>query len=288
MSDAVFSFRALYQELLKETGQLILMAEGRRDAYRNVLLPWHDRALEGMAVLRRYGSLEAMNWRGGEPDPCNEGNLNRYSCLECLYALSRVSDILLLPFQPVHYCWENHIPAIQLEERSAWWRSLGMQEIDYPSFHPFYHEIVEVEQAEDPDEPISLLQTVWPGFMLGYMLFCRSGVRVRGGSRHIRKDIAENSRIYWTFARNNRPPRDGSHGWGSNSQWSTNFRRDYLDDDAYCYNVDGEVDIHQPDATDSGLSLPSSIELLTNRCFIVTPERYYDEDFSFVTYREPK
>lgn len=288
MGDGVFSFRALYHQLLKETGQLLLLAEGGRDAYRNVLLPWHDRALEGMAVLGQYGSREAMSWPRGAADPCNEGNRNRYSCLECLYALSRVSDILLLPFQPVRYFWEDHIPTIQLEERSAWWRSLGMQEINHATFHPFYHEIVEVEQAEDPDEPISLLQTVWPGFMLGHMLFCRAGVRVRGGMTHVRKDIAENSRIYWTFARNNRPPRDHSHGWGHNSQWSTDFRRDYLGDDAYYYNVDGEVDMHHPDATEPGLSLASRIELLTHRCFVVTPERFYDEEFGLVSYREPR
>jgi hypothetical protein len=247
VGDSVFSFRAFYHQLLKETGQLLLLAEGRRDAYRHVLLPWHDRALEGMAVLGQYGSLEAMTWRRGAADPCNEGNPKRYSCLECLYVLSRVSDILL-PFQPVRYMWEDHIPAIQLEERSMWWRSLGMQEIDHPSFHPFYHEIVEVEQAEDPDEPISLLQAVWPGFMIGHMLFCRAGVRVRGGTRHVRKNIAETSRIYWTFARNNRPATDDSHGWGSNSQWATDFRRDYAGDDAYYYDVDGEVDIHNSEA----------------------------------------
>lgn len=37
MGDSVFSFRALYHQLLKQTGQLLLLAEGRRDAYRHVL-----------------------------------------------------------------------------------------------------------------------------------------------------------------------------------------------------------------------------------------------------------
>jgi hypothetical protein len=47
--------------------------------------------------------------------------------------------------------------SISLEERNAWVRSLGLEEFHHPTFHPFYHEIVEVEQALDPDEPISLI-----------------------------------------------------------------------------------------------------------------------------------
>ena len=132
-----------------------------------------------------------------------------------------------------------------------------------------------------------MIHTIWPGFLLGRMLFCRAEVRVRGGARHVRKEIAENSRLYWAFARNNRPPRDRSHGWGHNSQWATDFRRDYLGDDAYYYNVDGEVDVHD-DAADSELALPLRIELLTHRCFVVTPERFYDEDLTDATYREPR
>ena len=64
-------------------------------------------------------------------DPCSEGDRRYYSCLERLYALSRVSDLLQLPFQPVRdpsaeYVW-TYVPSILLEERSEWWRSLGMQ-----------------------------------------------------------------------------------------------------------------------------------------------------------------
>jgi hypothetical protein len=36
-----------------------------------------------------------------------------------------------------------------------------------------------------------------------------------------------------------------SHGWGSNSQWGTDFRRDYVTDEAYVYNVDGTIDLNQ-------------------------------------------
>ena len=135
------------------------------------------------------------------------------------------------------------MPPIRLEERNEWLRSLGMQQADQPTFHPFYHEIVDVDQASDPDEPIAWWN-MWQAFLLGHMLFCRAGL---GSWRRtfIRKDIAENSRLYWTYARHNRQAVDLSHGSGHNSQWSTDFRRDYVTQDAYYYNVDGEDDIRE-------------------------------------------
>jgi hypothetical protein len=289
--------------------------------YQDVLLPWQTQALEAISILRVYGTLEARNWPRDQPDPCNGGDTGYYSCLEHLYAFSRISDLLLLPQQRVwdylhpslprwtaenavqHREWRASVgipdwtPSISLEERNAWLRALGLTEIQQPAFHPFYHEIVEVEQAPDPDEPIRLLETLWPGFLLGQMLVCRAGVRIRAGERVVDKDLAEHSRLYWAFVRNNRPAVDASHGWGHNSQWSTRFRRDYVDDAAYYYNVDGEIDVHEewtgapgdPNRHgDPPLTLPMRIELLTHRCFIRTPERFYHEDFDAVTYQEPK
>jgi hypothetical protein len=193
-------------------------------------------------------------------------------------------------------------PSISLEERNAWLRSLGLEEFHQPTFHPFYHEIVEVEQALDQDEPISLVENVWPGFMLGQMMFCRAGVRVRGGEHVVRKGLAEHSHLYWAFVRHNRPAVDLSHGWGHNSQWTTDFRRDYVDEQAYYYNVDGDIDIFasgyyhdlngdidtEGDFEQPCLDLPDRIQLLTHRCFIATPERRYDENLWHVTYQEAK
>ncbi len=188
-------------------------------------------------------------------------------------------------------------PFISLEERTTWLCTLGLTEIQQPTFHPFYHEIVEFEQAPDPDEPIRLLEILWPGFLLGQMLFCGADVRLRAGKRVVHNDVAEHSHLYWAFVRNNRPAADASHGWGHNSQWSTRFRGDYVDDEAYYYSVDGEIDIHDESTGARGepnhrrgphLTLPMRIELLTHRCFIRTSERSYGEDFDDVTYREPK
>jgi hypothetical protein len=310
------SFRDLYHQIRDYQRR----AE-HAHVYEEVLLPWQPQALEALSVLQIYGTLEAKTWTSDQPDPCNGGDSSYYSCRERLYAFSRISDILLLPQQRVwdflhpplphwtpegvanHQGWMSdqgfppQTPSISLEERNAWLRGLRLTEIEHPTFHPFYHEIVEVEQAQDPDEPIQLLQTLWPGFLLGQMLFCRAGVRIRAGERVAHKDLAEHSRLYWAFWRNNRPANDRSHGWGSNSQWSTSFRRDYVDEETYYYNVDGEADVHDEwtgtaggpnDHGDPSLTLPMRIELLTNRCFIRTPERWYNEDFEHVTYQEPK
>lgn len=222
-----------------------------------------------------------------------------------------VSDGLILPFQPrwnpdggrvternPDVAWQ---PDIRPQERSAWLRSLGMHEITHTDFHPFYHEIVEVAQAPDPDEPASLLETLWPTFLLGHMLFCRAGVRIRAGSHVVCKDIAEHSRMYWAYRHSNRRPVDLSHGWGSNSQWATDFRRDYVTGEAYVYNVDGRIDLNEDgrvfniygwgeiDEADAPYNTrPVLIELLTHRCFTLTPERTDDEFPYNLTYREPR
>jgi hypothetical protein len=43
---------------------------------------------------------------------------------------------------------------------------------------------------------------------------------------------------YWSWWRRNRGVVDCSHGWGGNSQWRTDFRRDYVVGDKLHYNVD--------------------------------------------------
>jgi hypothetical protein len=45
--------------------------------------------------------------------------------------------------------------------------------------------------------------------------------------------------MFWAWWRRNRVPTDLSHGWGGNSQWGTDFRRDYIADGEVHYNVDG-------------------------------------------------
>jgi len=63
--------------------------------------------------------------------------------------------------------------------------------------------------------------------------------------------VAARSCLYWAWWRRNRKVVDLSHGWGHNSQWATDFRRDYLTDEDLHYNIDGiegaaAVDLHDP------------------------------------------
>ncbi|WP_437983864.1 hypothetical protein [Sorangium sp. So ce117] len=168
---------------------------------------------------------------------------------------------------------------ISRAEYVAFAEALGLTIAETSSFSPFYHEIVEVEYADDRRQPVSIASYAWPCLMLGDLLFSRAGARVRGGSEIIRKDIAESSTMYWTYRRKNRPVQDLSHGWGSNSQWRTAFRRDYRSGQTLCYNVDGKRDLGALESTaedDDGLTREERVELLTNRCFIFTMKPHDD------------
>src|SRR6266550_1650701 len=99
-----------------------------------------------------------------------------------------------------------------------------MQAFDERPYSPFFHEIV---------------RQFWPGLMFGSMMFARAGVGVRCHPTILRKDVAETSPMYFTYSRRRRLTVDLSMGWGHNSQWRTNFRRDYVDGDVYHFNVDG-------------------------------------------------
>jgi hypothetical protein len=90
--------------------------------------------------------------------------------------------------------------------------SLGMTPGYDTAFDPFLHEIVEVEQDDDPSAPIQVEEVLWPSLMLGQMLFNRAGVRVRAGALYAQHGVADRSQIYWTFLRRHRPTVDLSHG----------------------------------------------------------------------------
>lgn len=300
MGATIPSFRSLFHDL---------EGYGGTQAYEAVLRPWLPRAREAMAVLGQYGDPAARTWRRDDPDPCSGGDRHRsYSCLEHLYALSRVSDLLLVPFEPVRpellggteydRPWQPGA-VVMAEQRMAWWQALGMTPIaETQPFHPFYHEIVQVEQVDDPAAPIQVTATRWAGFLLGQLLFARAGVAVRGGRDHIVKEIAETSRLYWTYRRNNRRAVDASHGWGHNSQWGTDFRRDYVTDEAYHYNVDGFIDGPiplldaagqvDPAATTEELSARGALEVMRHRCLVTEPEGVWQVDLDNYTHREPR
>ncbi|MEV6967769.1 hypothetical protein AB0M47_21940 [Hamadaea sp. NPDC051192] len=201
-----------------------------------VLLPWLAEHPEVTTELREIGRPDSH--RRKVTDDVTFG----------LYAVSRLAEILIAPHQPV-----DDDPALQnwttgepwwigpLPSPTAWAEFLpaaGAVEIAEDAFHPFFHEVVSVLPADDPDEPPTLVDQLWPGAFLGAMVLVRAGVTVRAGANHLDPVIATKSCLYWAWWRRHRLARDLSHGWGSNSQWGTDFRRDYLVGDELHYNVD--------------------------------------------------
>ncbi|MQS11668.1 hypothetical protein F7Q99_05030 [Streptomyces kaniharaensis] len=249
--------RALYEALLDYEGA---------EPYTAVVAPWLDRALpEGYHKRLTTAAWHREWWEG--PD--------RIELHWELYALSRVSDYLL-------YLMPDGFSA---QEYLRLFTALGMTPVEdsEAAFDPFHHEIAEVEQTEDPQQPIRLTDVRWPGLMLGELLFSRAGVRVSAGAHHAQRGIADASPLYWTFRRRNRPTVDRSHGWGSNSQWRTELRLDYRTATGDHLNVagdgaiDGRPDLH-PDhpenlGPDERLLTPTERrELLRHRSLLRTPE----------------
>lgn len=249
--------RELYEGLLGHDG---------RDAYAAVVEPWLAHALAAGAPLRAPlpGAADARAQGPGHPGALWE-----------LYALSRVSDVLLLSFQPPgHDPWGG--PGLTEDQYLLLFTGLGMVPFEEHSvFDPFLHEIVEVEQTADPDEPIVVTGVVWPGLWLGDMVFARAGVRVRAGARHAERGVADRSALYWAFRRRHRPTVDLSMGWGSNSQWRTDFRVDIRGRAQDRLNVMGSTDVDEvaADSAEALLTPAERRELLRHRSLLRTPRR---------------
>jgi hypothetical protein len=147
--------------------------------------------------------------------------------------------------------------------------ALGVAYIGESAFHPFFHEIVSVEPAENSDDPPTLTHEYWPGLVAGSLLLIRSGVGIRAGANHLDPEVAARSCLYWAWWRRNRRVVDMSHGWGHNSQWSTNFRRDYITREALYYNVDSRDKPAGQARRASELSEAEHLTLLRHRCSLL-------------------
>jgi hypothetical protein len=255
------SFRHLYFSILEYKRYRLLY---------DVLLPWTETSHPLIAVLSSFRQLAQL--------AISEDH--KQQCLWEFYALSRISDYLLLPFQSKPNEWDK--PALSRAEYVNFFEALGFSPITADTadcFSSFHHEIIEVEQLPKQDDPITVMDCVWPGLRFGDMLFSRCGVIVTGGSRYIRKDVAESSTLYFTHRRLHRPTNDLSMGWGSNSQWRTAIRRDYECNDRLYYNVDGSNPLpSQVELAAEGdrLAAEERLELCRNRCFIRTTKPHTD------------
>ena len=187
-----------------------------------------------------------------------------------LYALSRLIDLLLLSFTPQPEgteCWRySHVTPDELQKFTD---ALGLETYIRSNFHPFFHEIVEVEQAADEKMSPAIVKSIWPGLRLGNWIISRSGCKIKSGANHIRKDVAETSTMYWASARNHRATQDLSVGWGSNSQWRTKFRQDCEVDGSLFYNIrnDDQTEEYKEHMI-TELSQDARLELVRHRCFV--------------------
>lgn len=267
MSDTGYDVRRLYFAVLEHRGA------GLRAA---VLDPWrgrHGEALrEALVPLARYGGWRRQEYEFGD-------------LLETAYALSRVSDLLLLGFQPEpppgeQSSWQFNepdgtVPELTAAEYLEFFGALGMTAVTPAAgedFDPFLHEIAGVEQDPDPTAPIRPTAALWPGLMLGEMLFARAGVRVRAGTDHAVAGVADCSTLHDSYLRRHRFALDESFGWGTNSQWKTDFRRDYRTAAADHLNVDGDREFgEEPQKWGRRPDIPLDLEasLLRNRCLLV-------------------
>lgn len=250
---------------------LALHANADSAVFLDVIAQWINESAatvrETLAPLSVYGGWQRVEYAWGD-------------LLEQAYAVSRVSDLLLLGFQPdlppeVETPWAHqlHLPAhdvtITVDEYVSVFSALGMRRVDVARFDPFFHEIVAVEQSDDPDTPFEITGELWPCIMLGEMMFSRAGVSVRAGEQHAVAGIADRSTLHEVFLRRYRPTSDQSLGWGHNSQWKTDFRRDYLSSVAYHLNIDASTGIDEDtEFGDSRLTPSERRDLLRHRCVV--------------------
>lgn len=256
MYGSQFELRGLWDALHSYRGKMI-------DA--ELLQPWLVGHREEAAWFKAFGA------RTGHPIPNAD---NEDLCR--LYAFGRCIEVLMMGFQPGgrgQGDWSG--PPIELDEFVAFAAAFGIRAVEQPKYSPFHHELVEVLQSRDESTPPRLLRTRWPCLMLGPMMFIRAGVTVDAGRCAMVAGAADLSRLYWAHRRRYRPTFDMSDGWGSNSQWRTEMRRDYEFADALYFNVDGRVDLskvprdHQEDWLPT---VPERYELLMNRCFVSRPD----------------
>lgn len=236
-----------------------LLEYGGDDVNADVLEGWLDRNAEQVEWIEEYKRRTNNRW-----DAATDEDLAR------LYASFRVSSVLLLPFQPARFPEASGVAPLSIEAFLDFHRRLGFQVHQGREFHPFFHEIIAVEQSADESKSVDINESLWPCLMLGNLLYLRAGVSVIAGSTQARATVADRSTLYWTPRRIDRPCNDLSHGWGHNSQWRTAFRRDYLSDGTYEYNVDGRLSLADSSECLNDLPRSTLLELVRNRCLVTT------------------
>jgi hypothetical protein len=203
-----------------------------------------------------------------------------------LYAASRVCDALLLAHQPapadesvreLDEALGRKLPLfrpVPVGQITQFFAGIGCKPVTEAGFDPILHEIITCEPADDPGAPIQITGQAWPVLMIGELVFARAGVHVRAGHVHAVHGIADRSTLHWEYWRRHRTTCDGSFWWGSNSQWKTALRRDYITSRGHIYDYDAVFSSfhrlrRQRLADDDGVQQPLTAEqasFIKNRC----------------------
>jgi hypothetical protein len=236
----------------------VLHAYDGEDVYSDLLEAWPEQHSQECSWIAEFSRRTEGSWNAaGDEDLCR------------LYAVYRITSTLLLRFQHGRADGTGYPgPAISVEGYQLFHEALGFRVPGATEFHPFFHEVVGVNQTVLAEIDIQIISLVWPPLMLGSMMFCRAGTIVSGGMTNVVKEIAERSKLYWTFRRKDRLCHDQSYGWGSNSQWRTRLRRDYQSSAGFHYNIDGKEPLNAASGTVGGIDSSAMIELVRNRCMI--------------------
>lgn len=262
------SFRDLWNELCEVLNDD--EANNGRGAVFATLERWVEPSRQ---TLVTYSDLKRRN--------TPEDDYSARDWLQNLYALSRVNDRLL---RYLHA--EETRPWFDKSDYVTFFEGIGFSSFERDQFTPFHHEIVEVA-AETTGPPVQVAFSFWPGLMFGEMLFSRSGVAVLAHPEAVDKNTAEQSTLHHAHTRPNRLTSDLSMGWGSNSQWGTDFERSYESETHYFFGcpdvaaqpqkvdlLDG-YDYHKNKFFRQGafetiekLSIQRCRELLMHRCFV--------------------
>jgi hypothetical protein len=223
---------------------------------RDVLEPWTAANLPILGALRQLGEPQMATVALDAED------------LWTLYAISRVAELLILPHQPASRNPDQPADWLPRTAHQQFLTAVGATFPKVGAFHPFLHEIVVVEPADDPTTAPATAGLWWPGCMIGSLMLVRAGVTIRAGVEQLNPAVAAGSTLYWAWRRRHRPAADVSHGWGSNSQWRTEFRRDYWLGDRLAYNVDAALD-PTPEHP-GGMPYNRDLDLLRHRCSTMT------------------
>lgn len=190
-----------------------------------------------------------------------------------LYALSRVLDLLTLPFQTDNDAddsdWKG--PRITVAEYIEFNNLLGLEITTPFSFKPFNCETIEAQIGMNDFE---IIECNFPAVKLNNLMIKKAGVKILLNPDKFNLNLINKASIYWAFRRKNRKYFDLSQGWGSNSQWRTDLRLDIETENSYIYNVTGKFNLNSPtielmeELNQQDLELNEAVELTVFRHFM--------------------